>query len=98
MTLKPRAWVFSSTLLGGGAPAVITCTVCFGTNFISSGALASIASTMGAAPKWVTPWSRMALKMFSGVTARLHTRVPPMRHMVHTWPQPLQWNIGTVYR
>ena len=58
----------------------------------------SIDRMIGAAPKWVTPCSRMDAKITSADMVRLQMNVPPMIPMVQMWPQPLQWNSGTVYR
>ena len=89
--------IASITLAGGGAPAVITLTS-WSKSLSSSGALASMFSTMGAPQKCVTFSSRISWKIGSARTARRQTATPALAAMVQGKHQPLQWNIGRVQR
>jgi len=63
----------------------------FGADLRSS---AIIASTVGAALKWVTP-SRRRFQISSLFTLRRHTCVAPAAVTAQGKLQPLQWNIGS---
>src|SRR4029077_11690053 len=86
------------TASGGGAAAVKNSTTCGSGFFSFSGALSSVAITIGAPHRCVTLWLAIASYIAPARTARNHTCVPPTTEMVHGKHQPLQWNIGKVQR
>ena len=98
MTLKPAAFIAASTASGGGAAAVAKLTTCGSGFFSASGALSSVAITIGAPHRCVTLWVAIASYIAAARTARRQTCVPATIDIVHGKHQPLQWNIGSVHR
>ena len=82
--------MLSSTFAGGGAPAVITLISRSKDFCIVLGALASMFNIIGAPPKWVTEYSSIKSKTFSGENALKHITVPATAAIVQACPQPLQ--------
>jgi hypothetical protein len=66
-----------STVEGGAAPPVATRTLCENATRCSAGAFASMASTIGAPHRCVTPCSEISRKICAGSTFRKQTCVPP---------------------
>src|SRR2546426_9668347 len=83
------------TLAGGDEPPVSISTTWSNLTRCSTGALISIASTVGAPHIWVTPRSAIRRKTSGGATLRRHTTVPAPAAPHHGEGRPLQWNIGT---
>ena len=88
----------ASTACGGGAAAVLKVTVWAKSRLSASSALTSVAMTIGAPQRWVTPWSAMASYIAFARTQRRQTWVPAWTASVQGKHQPLQWNIGSVHR
>src|SRR3989475_2065155 len=82
------------TLAGGDEPPVSISTTWSNLTRCSTGALISIASTVGAPHIWVTPCSAIRRKTSGGSTLRRHTWGPAIAVTDHGECQPLQWNIG----
>ena len=80
----------------GGAPAVVMVTG--RVSGLAWLAFRMALTTVGAALRCVTPCSRNCPQIASPRTSRRHTCVPPMAVSAHAVHQPLQWNIGNVYR
>src|SRR5947209_6018539 len=88
----------ASTASGGGAAAVKNSTTCGSGFFSESGALSSVAITIGAPHRCVTLWFAIASYMVGARTQRRQTCVPAATEIDHGKHQPLQWNIGSVHR
>ena len=88
----------ASTASGGGAAAVKNSTVCGSGFFSASGALSSVAITIGAPHRCVTLCVAIASYIAGARTARRHTWVPASTEIDHGKHQPLQWNMGSVHR
>src|SRR5919205_1511083 len=88
----------ASTASGGGAAAVKNSTTCGSGFFSFSGALSSVAITIGAPHRCVTLWFAIASYIAGARTARRQTCVPATTEIDHGKHQPLQWNIGKVQR
>src|SRR2546425_10728452 len=82
------------TLAGGDEPPVSISTTRSNWTRCSTGALISIASTVGAPHIWVTPCSAIRRKTSGGATLRRHTWGPPLAVTDHGEGQPLQGDIG----
>src|SRR5690349_14053765 len=96
--LKPASFIAASTASGGGAAAVKNSTTCGSGFFSFSGALSSVAITIGAPHRCVTLCIAIASYIALARTARRQTCVPAATEIDHGKHQPLQWNIGSVHR
>ena len=96
--MKPASFIAASTASGGGAAAVKNSTVCGSGFFSASGALSSVAITIGAPHRCVTLCVAIASYIAAARTARRQTCVPATTEIDHGKHQPLQWNIGSVHR
>src|SRR5271163_4207919 len=97
-TSNPNSLTDFNTVAGGGEPAVRTRTARGNGLRSLAGASASAANTIGAAQKWSTPCSRMALNIPGALTLRRQTWVPPAAVTAQVKHHPLAWNIGSVQR
>ncbi|KVI08691.1 hypothetical protein Ccrd_012930 [Cynara cardunculus var. scolymus] len=94
VTSNPRDSVRNNTAAGGGAPAVIMCTVWLS----GSPSDDNMLSTTGAPHMWVTWWLRMAVYMVDASNFRRQTFVPPTAAIPQTKLHPFAWNIGRVHK
>src|SRR5262245_6941633 len=88
----------ASTASGGGAAAVKNATFCENGRLSASGALSSVAMTIGAPHRCVTPRSARASYIALARTWRRQTCVPATTEMDQGKHQPLQWNMGSVHK
>src|SRR5256712_7293524 len=94
VTRKPISLIALMTLAGGDEPPVSISTTWSNLTRCSTGALISIASTVGAPHIWVTPCSAIRRKTSGGATLRRHTWGPALAGTHPGECQPLQWDIG----
>ncbi len=90
----------ATVLVGGGAPAtMIRVRPRPGISPSQSGAASSTAATTaGAAHITVTPYRSMRRRISAPSTLRRATWVTPQPVIANGMPQPLAWNIGSVWR
>src|SRR5256885_14767216 len=82
------------TLAGGDEPPVSISTTWSNLTRCSTGALISIASTVGAPHIWVTPCSAIRRRTSGGGPLRRHPWGPPPAGAGHRGGQPVEWDNG----
>src|SRR2546425_7146387 len=86
------------TLAGGDEPPVSISTTRSNWTRCSTGALISIASTVGAPHIWVTPCSAIRRKTSGGAPLRRHTWGPALPGTDPGEGPPVQWDIRRGHR